>query len=40
MQGSDAHADIENRVLDVVGQGEGGTNRESNIETYTLPYVK
>ena len=23
-----------------VGEGEGGTNGESNIETYILPYVK
>lgn len=25
VQGSDAHADIENRVLDAGGEGEGGT---------------
>ena len=32
-------ADIENRLLDIVGEGEGGTNSESIIETYVLPYV-
>ena len=26
--------------MDTVGEGEGGTNRERSIETYTLPYVK
>ena len=34
----------ENRLPDMVrgkrGDGEGGTNRESNMETHTLPYVK
>jgi len=32
----DAH--IVKRLMDTVGEGEGGTNRESSIETYTLPY--
>ena len=32
-------ADIENRLLDIVGEGEGGTNSESIIETYVLSYV-
>ena len=45
MQGinGDGDADIENRLMDMeVGskEGEGGTNGESNTETYTLPYVK
>ena len=26
--------------MDTVGEGEGGMNGESNMETYTLPYVK
>ena len=26
--------------MDTVGEGEGGMNWESNIETYILPYVK
>ena len=29
---------MENRIVDTVG--EGGTNWESSMETYTLPYVK
>ena len=33
-------ADIENRLVGTVGEGEGGTNSKSNTETYTLPYVK
>ena len=30
----------ENRLLDTGREGDGGTNWESSIETYTLPYVK
>ena len=40
LQGSSGHTDIENGLLDAVGEGEGGTNWESSRETYTLPYVK
>ena len=40
LQGSSGAADIENRLMDMVGEGEVKTNRESSIETYTLPYVK
>ena len=29
-----------NRLVDTVGEDEGGTNGESGIETYTLPFVK
>ena len=32
----DAH--IVKRLMDTVREGEGGTNRESSIETYTFPY--
>lgn len=32
--------DIENRPVGTEGQAEGGTNWESNIETYTLPRAK
>ena len=32
--------DVKNRLLDSVGEGEGGVIWENNIETYTLPYVK
>ena len=34
------HADIEKRLVDIVGEGDGGVNWETNIETYILPYVK
>ena len=30
--------DIEDRLVDTVGVGEGGMNWKSSIETYTLPY--
>ena len=39
LQGSNGDADIENRLLDTVGEGEGGTNGKSSIRTYTLPYA-
>ena len=39
-QGSNGDADIGNRLVDTVGEDEGGTNGESGIETYTLPFVK
>ena len=29
-----------NRLVNPVREGEGETNRESSIETYTLPYIK
>ena len=40
LQGSNGDTDIENKPLDTEGEGEGGTNGESSMETYTLPYVK
>ena len=40
MQGSQGDADTKNRLLDSVGEGEGGVIRENSIETYTLPSVK
>ena len=30
----------EKRLVDTMEEGEGETNRESSMETYTLPYVK
>ena len=33
-------ADIENRLVNTVAEGEGGINWESSIETYALQYVK
>ena len=39
MQGSSGEADIENRFVDTAGEGEGRTNGENRMETYTLPYI-
>ena len=33
LQGSSGNADIGNRLVDTVGEGEGGTNGESSMET-------
>ena len=33
------NTDIKNRLLDSVGEGEGGMTLENSIETY-IPYVK
>ena len=41
LQGSNGDADIEDRLMDTGGgEGKGGTDGESSMETYTLPYVK
>ena len=40
MQGSKGDIDVKNRILDSVGEGEGGMIWGSSIETYKLPYVK
>ena len=40
LQGNNGDTDIENRPADRVMQGEGGKNLKSNIEIYTLPYIK
>ena len=40
LQGSNRDADIENRFVDTVREGEGCTNWKINIETYTSPHVK
>ena len=40
LQGSKGDTDIKKRLMDTVGEGGGGTNWESSIETYTLPDVK
>ena len=42
-KGNSGETNIENRLMDMgqgKGEGEGGTNGESNMETYTLPYIK
>ena len=40
LQGSNRDAGTEKRLVDTVKEGEGGTNWESSMETYTLQYVK
>ena len=40
MRDSKRDTDIKNRLLDSVGEGEGGMIRKSSIETCILPYVK
>ena len=40
MQDSTRDTDVKNRLLDSVGEGEGGAARENSIETCILPYVK
>ena len=32
--------DIKNKILDTVGEGEGGMIRKNSIETYILAYAK
>ena len=39
-QGRNRDADVENKHVDTVGEGEGGTNWEISIDIYTLPCVK
>ena len=39
MQDSKKDTDVKNRLLDSVGEGEGGMIRENSTETCTLPYV-
>ena len=40
MQGSNRDTDVKNRLLDSMGEGEGGMILENSIETCILPYVK
>ena len=40
MRDSKRDTDVKNRLLDSVGQGEGGMIYENGTETCTLPYVK
>ena len=40
MRDSKRDTDVENRLLDSVGEGEGEMIWENSIETYILPYVK
>ena len=40
MQNRKRDTDVQNRLLDSVGEGEGGMFRENSIETCTLSRVK
>ena len=40
MQNSKRDTDVQNRILDSVGEGEGGMFRENSIETYILSRMK
>ena len=40
MRDSKRDTDVKNRLLDSVGEGEGGMIWENSIETSILPYVK
>ena len=40
MQNSKRDTDVKNRLLDYVGDGEGGMIWENSIEICMLPYVK
>ena len=40
MRGRNGEADVENRLVNTVGEGESGTNGESNIKMYTLSGVR
>ena len=40
MRDSKRDTDVKNRLLDYVGEGDGGMIWENSIETYILPYVK
>ena len=40
MQNRKRDTDVQNRLLDSVGEGEGGMLRENSIETYILSRVK
>ena len=40
LQGRNRDVDIETGIMDIEGEGEGGTNWEIRIDIYTLPCVK
>ena len=40
MQGSKGDTDVKDRILDSVGEGQGGMIWENSIETCTFSYVK
>ena len=40
MQGNKRDTDVKNRLLEYVGEGEGGMIWENSIETCIFPYIK
>ena len=40
MQGSKRDTGVKNRLMDSVGEGEGGMIQQKSTETCILPYVK
>ena len=40
IQDSKRHTDVQNSLLDSVGEGEGGMNWENGIETCIISYMK
>ena len=40
LAGSNGDADIENALVDTVGDGAGGTDGGSSAETQTSPHIK
>ena len=40
MQDSKRDTDVKNRLLDSVGEGEGGMIWKNSIKTFILPYIK
>ena len=40
MQGRNGDADTQNRIVNIVGEGESGTNGRGSIDIYTLSCVK
>ena len=40
LQGRNRDTDTEDRFVDTVGEGEGGTNQDSSTDTYTLSCIK
>ena len=40
MQASKGDTNVKNRLLALVGEGEGGMTWENSIETWILPYVE
>ena len=39
LQGRNRDSDMQNRLVVIAGEGQGGISRESSPQTYTLPYV-